>query len=811
MPYLFNSLVFLAVLLLSWNFSPSFSIENDEFILPQKKAYSIGSTSTNPKKPKIVIRQNDTIDNNLPRKKPLKKFKTTKVKKTKNIENNIEVVLPRKKPFLKEDKQKIISDKKIVEKTVEKKEINKIEKVQNTKKTPKKEELKDKSLKTTNVIDGFVYPLEKPLGFKVRASKQVMKSKILNTSDYMSAKEIFKLIKKRKWDSALSLTKNVKDKEFHNLVKWMYLKENNNKASFNDYVNFISKNPDYPRINRLRYLAEQKIVLKNTSPYQIINWFDKQEPLSGTGKVKLGEAYLEVGEKALGVGLIKSGWTTAKLSSSDLKFYRKKFKNIINTNDNLKRADYLAWNNKYWDLKRMLRYLPKDKRLLYNARFVLMTHSYGVDKAIADVPENLKNDVGLKYNRLKWRNRRNRLESSLEILDVAPKNEKDLVRADLWWKQRHELVRDLIYKKDYKRAYKISSNHYLSEGVEFAEAEWLSGWLSLSFLNKPKVAVEHFENFYNNVGYPISRARGAFWLGLSHEKLGNSDKAKKYYESGSKFTNTYYGQLSFNKIKFDQEFSLVKSLKHSKEYEKEFNKNKLIKHIRLLKELDKTELGKDIIKHLATLNIEKGSEILAAKLATEVDRYDYAIQISKKASYEKRFINLYNYPVITTPETIRSKKMPSQELILAIIRQESEFDSRANSSAGAKGMMQLMPATAKLVSKKTKSKYNRKALTSDPEYNIKLGTYYFNMLLEEYGGVYPFAIAAYNAGPNRVKIWKRKYGDPSKQEIDYIDWIELIRFKETRNYVQRVIENINVYKYILNSNNPVTISNFYEN
>ena len=155
--------------------------------------------------------------------------------------------------------------------------------------------------------------------------------------------------------------------------------------------------------------------------------------------------------------------------------------------------------------------------------------------------------------------------------------------------------------------------------------------------------------------------------------------------------------------------------------------------------------------------------------------------------------------------------MPSQELILAIIRQESEFDSRANSSAGAKGMMQLMPATAKLVSKKTKSKYNRRALTSNPEYNIKLGTFYFNMLLEDYGGVYPFAIAAYNAGPNRVKIWKRKYGDPSKQQINYIDWIELIRFKETRNYVQRVIENINVYKYILNGNNPVTISNFFEN
>ena len=237
----------------------------------------------------------------------------------------------------------------------------------------------------------------------------------------------------------------------------------------------------------------------------------------------------------------------------------------------------------------------------------------------------------------------------------------------------------------------------------------------------------------------------------------------------------------------------------------------MIRHVKLLKELDKTELSKDIIKHLATIDIEKGSEILAAKLATEVDRYDYAIQISKSASYEKRFINLYNYPVITTPETIRSKKMPSQELILAIIRQESEFDSRANSYVGAKGMMQLMPATAKLVSKKIKTKYSKRSLTSNPDYNIKLGTFYFDMLLEEYRGVYPFAIAAYNAGPNRVKIWKKKYGDPSKQEIEYIDWIELIRFKETRNYVQRVMENINVYKYILNGNNPIKINNFFTN
>ncbi len=190
-----------------------------------------------------------------------------------------------------------------------------------------------------------------------------------------------------------------------------------------------------------------------------------------------------------------------------------------------------------------------------------------------------------------------------------------------------------------------------------------------------------------------------------------------------------------------------------------------------------------------------------------MERYDYAIQISKKASYEKRFILKYNYPIISTPREINNKIMPSTELILAIIRQESEFDRKAYSYAGARGMMQLMKYTAKLVAKQSKLPYSISRLTSDPEYNIKLGSYYFNSLLIDYDGVYPFAIAAYNAGPNRVKTWRRINGDPTKNEVSYVDWIELIRFKETRNYVQRVLENVNVYKYMINQQ-PVKMEGF---
>jgi soluble lytic murein transglycosylase len=829
-----NSLLNLTIILSTFFFFTVLSAENNDFILPKKKIYIPSNDNLKPKKVTLKV---DSKFNNFPKKKPLKE----KINVSKETINKVRKVdaydfnLPQKKPIFKNK----IRNRKLVEKFLEKPTIteNSNEKIKSNetfiaeksitknleKEIPNKARVdkiqinnvpKQKKLLTKSIIEKpvgikkiFLYPSKKLLIYSKVSTKSLAKSKILKEKDYTLAKNIFNLIKKGKWNTAVEQTKKVKDQDFKKLVTWLYLKQNGNQATFLDYKNFIDKNSNYPRIGRLRYMAEHKIILENTNPKTIINWFNDNEPLSGTGKIKLGEAYLKIREVELATKLIKSGWTKADLSKRDVRYYRKKFKKILITQDHINRADYLAWDNQYWDLKRMLPYLPKKEKLLYNARFILMTNSYGVDKAISDVPKELINDLGLQYNRLKWRTRRNRLDGSLEILRKFH-GEETLIYPKLWWKLRENITRDLIYAKKYSLAYEVSSNHHLEEGPEFADAEWISGWLALSFLNKRELAITHFKNFYNNVGYPISLARGAFWLGLAQEKNNNLNEAKKYFTEGSKFTNTYYGQLSFNKIKLGQDFKLSSEHKISDGYEKEFNRNELIRHVRLLKEMDKTEFSKDILKHLATLDVEKGSEILAAKLSTEVGRFDYAIQISKQASYEKRFINLFNYPVIPIPSEINGKQMPSPELLLAIIRQESEFDARANSHVGAQGLMQIMPGTAKLVARNLKTTYSKNLLKGDPNYNIKLGTYYFNSLLEDYDGVFPFAIGAYNAGPNRIKSWVKRYGDPNKGEINFIDWIELIRFKETRNYVQRVIENINVYKYTLNKD-PVKIDSFF--
>ena len=717
----------------------------------------------------------------------------------KKIEKSVSSVnlkkLPQRKPIIK------LEDKKDISIKIENKDRNKIE-------IKKKESVLTAGVKDINNKTVFLLPQKKPAIYKT-PSKEIKKSVVLNQKDFERAKETIKFIKARKWNSALKSARKVKDSEFRTLITWMHLKTTQNSATFNDYKNFIEQHENYPRINRIKYLAETKIYLRNNSPTSIINWFERHPPLGGIGKIKLAEAYLEQGKNDKVINLIKDGWITADIQKNDLGYYKAKFKKFLTSEDHIKRADYLAWEKKYWDLKRMLKYLPTDQRALYNARQILMSNSYGVDNAISKVPNYLKTDTGLEYDRLKWRNRRGRLEGSLEILyKNSNRTEIQMVRPDKWWEQRKSVSRSLIYKKRYKTAYKIASEHALSAGPEFAEAEWLSGWIALTFLKSPEYAISHFQNFYNNVGYPISLARGAYWLGTTYKNLGDEDLSFKYFSEGAKFPMTYYGQLSFNEIKPGENFELTDDSSFSKEYAKEFKKNKLINHVFLLTELDASQLSKDIIKFLATLNIEKGSEVLAAKLATEVGRYDFAIQISKQASYEKRFYNKYNYPIISTPQVVNNKKMPNQEVVLAIIRQESEFDRSANSWAGARGMMQLMKYTAKIVAKQAKLPYSISRLTEEPEYNIKLGSFYFNSLMENYNGIYPFSIAAYNAGPNRVKTWRKINGDPSKGQLSYVNWIELIRFKETRNYVQRVLENINVYKYML-SKEPVKIDSFF--
>ena len=715
-----------------------------------------------------------------------------------NLSAEIISLIPLKKPSLSNDE---------LNKKISKNILKPIKKPKKNQDIPVEEKEVIKETKKTKI--SFEIPKKKPTIGETDTSNNIKLSKYYSKKDFGIAKKAISEMQKSKWSTSLKIAKKAKDKSIYNFIQWRHLLTSGNQASFYDYKFFIDQNEQYPRLNRLRYLAEHKLSTSKISPKKIINWFGDNEPFSGYGKMILGESIVLNGQKTKGTNLIKEGWITADLSKNDLKYFRKKYKKYLNADDYIKRADYLAWNNKYWDLKRLTRYLPKDYELLYTARQILMSKGYGVDKAIKNVPNKFKNDAGLNYDRLKWRRKKGRVDSSVEILLKISNNKNYLVFPEKWWKEREIISRALIYKKKYETAYKISSNHGMSEGSDFAAAEWMSGWIALSFLNDPLIAKDHFHNFYSNVNYPISTSRGAFWLGRTYEKLGDSEQSRAWYEEASKYLTTYYGQLAFLKLNPNSNFELTRDMDVDKKYRYTFFNKELVKITYLLNELKKDKYTKFILRHLANDNIKKGSEILAAELATNINRYDFAIQISKISSYQKRFHNKFNYPIISTPKTINGRKIPESAFILSIIRQESEFDLSANSHAGAKGLMQLMPFTAKLVSKQAKLPYSKSRLTTDPEYNINLGSHYIAGLILQYDGVYPFAVAAYNAGPNRVKYWKKLNKNPQKKQINYVDWVELIKFRETRNYVQRVLENYNVYRYILEKK-PIPMKDFFK-
>ena len=280
------------------------------------------------------------------------------------------------------------------------------------------------------VISGEIIPRNKPLVVTKEKTSSVKKSKYYSKKDFEIAKASIKLMEQKKWISSEKKANKARDKSIYNFIRWKHLLTTGNQLKFYDYKRFIESNPKYPRINRIKYLAEHKMTTKEMSANSIISWFNKYPPFSGFGKIILGEAHLLNGNLDLGNKLIKEGWITADLTRSHMKFFRTKFKKILNKNDYIKRADYLAYENKYWDLKRMLRYLPKDHQLLYTARQLLMSRSYGVDAAISKVPAKFKNDPGLNYDRLKWRRKRGRVDGSLEILLKIKNTKEYMVRPD---------------------------------------------------------------------------------------------------------------------------------------------------------------------------------------------------------------------------------------------------------------------------------------------------------------------------------------------------------------------------------------------
>jgi len=645
-------------------------------------------------------------------------------------------------------------------------------------------------------LSNFSFPIKKP--------PQPLLSQILSNKDY----ELFELALKKagdfKWERVEGIKNNINDDLAKEVINWIRYYNGATDLNFTNYQNYIKSNRKWPEIDQIILRAENKISFKDDYN-EVINFFGDNEPRSGWGKIYLGNALINSGKNTEGNNLIKDGYINGKFSRSEQSQIIKNFKSIISQDDHIERIDSLLWDGKYRTAGRLIKYVNKDYQKLYEARIGLISFAGGVDELIKKVPSELKNDAGLVHDRIKWRVKKRKYDTALELLfDINKKDSDFLKRPDRFWKLKSFLIRKLIDKHEYNDAYNLAINHGLTESKDIAEAEWLAGWLCLSFLNEPETSFLHFNKIWDVSSRPISKARAAYWMGESLSEIGRIEDAINWYEKASKYSLTFYGQIAATKLPINKKFNPSVTIRKPLTAEKREDYKDIFLAVSLLNEFDKTKLVKKFLRDLADRE-DKEISVYAMILASDIGRNDFAVQTGKIYYYTNTELDPLSFPEVQRP-SFGKIIFPDQSLIHSVIRQESQFDPKAGSYAGAKGLMQLMPYTAKRVSKGLRLDYTKSKLTNDPDYNVILGSAYLDKLLSNYRGSYILSLAAYNAGESRVSRWIKKYGDPRKDDISSENWIELIPFKETRNYVQRVMENIQVYEFIENNQNEIEYS-----
>jgi soluble lytic murein transglycosylase len=501
-----------------------------------------------------------------------------------------EVIIQEEKAQKKEEPKKEVKEKKIPEK---KQEVTKPQEITKPKET---KEVKKKDIEKTEGTKEII-PKIKPSDFKnfTPEQKGPLETKTLSDKDFEITKVVFDYVDRKQWRLALSDAQKVQDKTIYTLVNWMYLIDTQSGASFNEYQTFIKNHKDWPRINRIKFLAEHKINFDNNSPTSIIEYFSNNPPLSGFGRLRLAEAFLENNQTEKARNLVKDGFKDAELSKNDLKYFSKIFKKFLTHQDYVLRADYFAYEAKYKDLRDTIEYLNPDYQKLYNARAALFTKR-SADNLISQIPQSLKEDPGLIYDRIKWRRKKARFDDALTLMNQSASD--SLMKNQYLAKERLSVGRDKISDKEYKVAYDILKDHRLNEGADYAEIEWHLGWIALSFTNQTDVALGHFLRMNAAVTYPISKARAAYWIGRTYKKLGQASQANSWFRTGSQYGTTFYGQLSHIELN-EKRFSINNNFKFNEDKYEEFKKNNpQAKSVVVLKELNRTRYTKDILRHL---------------------------------------------------------------------------------------------------------------------------------------------------------------------------------------------------------------------
>jgi soluble lytic murein transglycosylase len=612
----------------------------------------------------------------------------------------------------------------------------------------------------------------------------------LSAKDIATYKQAFAAAGKDRWKEARRLADRAKDPLLAKVIQWLDLSRPGPGRDFKEMTAFLKANPDWPLRYTLTQQAERSMP-EYLKPQDILQWFGERDPTTAEGATRLAGALTATRQDQRAEHVVQTAWITRDFSREDEQAFLQRFGHLLHAKQHWARLDRLLWDAERDEAIRMLPRVDQDHQALARARMKLADQAKDAAQAAAAVPAALRNDPGLIFERARLLRRQDKFEQAADLLDPPPRG---VPKPDLLWAELERAARGSLDDGNVSAAYRLAAAHGSDSGEAFAEGEFLAGWIALRFLDDAPAAMRHFTALYAGTTSIISQSRGAYWAGRAAEQMGDLAKAQDWFKAASKGITSFYGQVAALRLADRREIRLAGTPKPSAKEKQIFDKKEMVRVVRMLTAVGEGARTRLFLTKLMELSTKPAEYQLVAGLALDINRRDFAVAVAKEARTRGVEMIDFLYPVIKLP----AGDNPEPALILGLIRQESAFDAGAVSSAGARGLMQLLPSTAKGVAKKAGIKFTEKKLTSDPTYNVTLGRAYVDELLDRFGGSYVLAAAAYNAGPSRARDWIYTYGDPRQRGVDVIDWIESLPFDETRNYVMRVLENTQVYRARLN-------------
>lgn len=573
------------------------------------------------------------------------------------------------------------------------------------------------------------------------------------------------------------------------LVLWLGILRNPQQFTPKELISFLNSHAHWPHHEKLCKRAEN-VIGNKASPNEVLTWFDNHPPQTPEGVLVYGKALLAHKQTQKAAQIVINAWQTMDLTRTQEKEFLTRFGHILQSKHHLARLEFLLWDQNVKEAKRVLNRAPVNSQKIAHVRMAFLSAKSDALKKMQGLPPLLRKNEGLLYEKAKWHRKRGDFKEAQEILINTP---IQAAHAQKWWKEQNYIARELIALGEYNAAYKVVKNHKVKPGEDaFAEAEWLAGWLALRLLDKPDTALQHFKTLSAHVKGAISKSRGAYWIGRTYEKKGDLALAEKAYSKAALYKTTYYGQLAAAKIKQKPFPALVAVPRAKKEEKQRFVQNELVKASHILKDLGsaaKHELTKFLL-HIADQSKTRAERELSVQLTHALSPED-VVWAAKKAGHREPVLLKIAYPTVSIPR--KGQEIPEVPLVMAVAYQESRFIPSAISTAGAMGLLQLVPKTAAHEAKRLGISHKADKLLN-PQHNLILGSAHLSRLLNNFVGSYLLTIASYNAGPTPIQRWIKELGDPRRGEVDVIDWIEMIPFYETRNYVQRVMEIVTIYR-----------------